>query len=79
MEFVKKLKRREEEGNPITVGIVGCGQMGSGLAHTINNVIGMSVTAIADIATERAIQTFMDMGCSRDDIVVTDKDVFEIK
>ncbi len=73
MEFVKKLKRREEEGNPITVGIVGCGQMGSGLAHTINNVIGMSVTAIADIATERAIQTFMDMGCSRDDIVVTDK------
>ena len=73
MELVNKLKRRDEEGNPITVGIVGCGQMGSGLAHTINNVTGMSVTAIADIAPERAIQTFMDMGCIRDDIVVTDK------
>jgi predicted homoserine dehydrogenase-like protein len=58
--------------NPIRVGIVGCGQMGSGLAHTINNIHGMQVSAIADIEPQRGISTLMAMGRSKEDIVVTD-------
>jgi predicted homoserine dehydrogenase-like protein len=42
--------------------------MGSGLAHAINNISGMRISAIADIAVDRAIQTFEQMGWSRDDI-----------
>lgn len=59
-------------GNPIKVGIVGCGQMGSGLAHTIGNINGMQVSAIADIDPERGILTLSDMGHDKEDIIVTD-------
>jgi predicted homoserine dehydrogenase-like protein len=70
MELVSKLKKRSSEGNPIRIGIVGCGQMGSGLAHAINNIDGMRVTVIADIAVERAINTYQEMGFSSEEIVV---------
>jgi len=69
MELVRKLRAREEAGNPISVGIVGCGQMGSGLAHAIHNVHGMRISAIADIDTERAVETLVSLGCDRSDIV----------
>ena len=62
MELVSKLKKRQAQGNPIAVGLIGCGQMGSGLAHTINNIEGMAVRAIADVDPQRGIQTFQDMG-----------------
>jgi predicted homoserine dehydrogenase-like protein len=72
MELISKLRQRQTINNPVSVGIIGCGQMGSGLAHTINNVIGMQVNAIADIHTERAIKTFLEMGVDRSRIVVTE-------
>ena len=72
MELVSKLRKRAADGDPIRVGIVGCGQMGSGLAHTINNVMGMRVAAIADIDPGRGIGTYRDMGHAADDIVVTE-------
>jgi predicted homoserine dehydrogenase-like protein len=42
--------------------------MGSGLAHTINNIRGMAVHAIADIDVNRGIGTFLDMGVPREHI-----------
>ncbi|MEA5033743.1 MAG: hypothetical protein VB025_16480 [Sphaerochaeta sp.] len=71
MELVSKLHKRAEDGNPISVGIIGCGQMGSGLAHAINNVHGMSIDAIADIDTSRAIETLVSLGYDRSDILET--------
>ena len=62
MELIRKLNQREADGNPISVGIIGCGQMGSGLAHTINNIKGMQVNAIADIDPRKAINTLLEMG-----------------
>jgi len=61
LELIRKLKQRQAEGNPIAVGLIGCGQMGSGLAHTINNIDGMAVRAIADVDVDRGVQTFGDM------------------
>ena len=61
MELVRKLRQREDEHNPVRVGIIGCGQMGSGLAHTISCIAGMKVVAIADIDSERAIKTFLEL------------------
>jgi predicted homoserine dehydrogenase-like protein len=62
LELIRKLKQREADGNPIAVGLIGCGQMGSGLAHTINNIKGMAVRAIADVDVDRGLKTFRDMG-----------------
>jgi predicted homoserine dehydrogenase-like protein len=70
MELVSKLRKRAAEGNPIRVGIVGCGQMGSGLAHAINNIEGMAVSAIADVDAERGLRTFAELGRAREDVVV---------
>ncbi len=72
MELVSKLRKRSAEGDPIRVGIVGCGQMGSGLAHTIHNVKGMRVAAIADLDPQRGIGTYVDMGQAASDVVVTE-------
>jgi predicted homoserine dehydrogenase-like protein len=68
LELIRKLKQRQAEGRPISVGLVGCGQMGSGLAHTINNIQGMVVRAIADVDVNRGIQTFLDMGIPHESI-----------
>ncbi len=73
MEFVNKLKKLEADGAPIDVGIIGCGQMGSGLAHTLQHVVGMRTAAIADIDVERGIRTFLNLGFKRDSIVVTNR------
>lgn len=72
MELVSKLKARKENGNPITVGVIGCGQMGSGFVHTVSSITGMNVSAIADIDPEKGIRTFEEIGYKKDDIVVTD-------
>lgn len=72
MELVRKLKQRQAAGNPIAVGLIGCGQMGSGLAHTINNIDGMAVRAIADVDPQRGIATFLEMGVSREAICSTE-------
>lgn len=61
MELIRKLKQRQAKGNPVAVGLIGCGQMGSGLAHTINNIEGMAVRAIADVDVDRGLETFGDM------------------
>jgi predicted homoserine dehydrogenase-like protein len=65
LELIRKLRQRHAEGRPVAVGLVGCGQMGSGLAHTINNIEGMAVCAIADIDVHRGIATFLEMGVPR--------------
>lgn len=68
MELLRKLHQRAENKNPVSIGIVGCGQMGSGLAHTINNIKGMQVNAIADINPERAMKIFLEQGVKRNRI-----------
>ena len=62
MELVRKLKAREAANDPIRVGIVGCGQMGSGLAHAVGQAPGMEVRALADVDLERALRTFAELG-----------------
>jgi predicted homoserine dehydrogenase-like protein len=72
VELVTKLRQRAAAGDPIRVGIVGCGQMGSGLAHAINNIEGMRVAAIADLEVERARSTFAEMGRAAADITLAE-------
>jgi predicted homoserine dehydrogenase-like protein len=72
MELVAKLRQREADGNPVKVGVVGCGQMGSGLCNTINSIAGMAVKAVADIRPQLAIKTLYELGLTKDDIVISE-------
>lgn len=71
MELLKKLRSLEGNGTPIRVGLVGCGQMGSGLVHVIEKIPGMRTAAIADINIERPKSTLEQLGVSHSNVVTT--------
>lgn len=71
MEFYERLQKRAVDGNPIRVGVVGCGQMGSGLVHVTHKMVGLETTAIADVNVERPLATLQSLGVPGDAIQVT--------
>ncbi|ATG55988.1 oxidoreductase [Brachybacterium ginsengisoli] len=55
MSYTQRLVEREAAlGRPVRVGIVGAGQMGSGLVAQVHRARGMEVSAVADVAIDRA-------------------------
>lgn len=56
MTLYGKLMEREQENNPIKVGVIGAGQMGYGMIAQISAIPGMAVTAISDINKEAAVR-----------------------
>lgn len=71
MELYDHLMKRREDGNIIRTGLVGCGQMGSGLIHVTNKMGGLDTIAIADINPQRAIDELMILGILESDIIKT--------
>ncbi len=71
MEIYEHLQRLEAEGQPIRVGLVGCGQMGSGLVHVTNQMVGMDTAAIADVDVDRPLSTLRSLGVPESQIVVS--------
>lgn len=65
------LERQAATGRPVRVGVVGAGQMGSGLIAQIERVEGMTVAAVADIAPERGVNALANAG-RLDAVVETD-------
>lgn len=54
MTLYGKLLEREAQGNPIKVGVIGAGQMGTGMVAQISTIPGMEVRGISDIRLENA-------------------------
>ncbi|RDV40463.1 NAD(P)H-dependent oxidoreductase [Lacticaseibacillus paracasei] len=54
MTLYQQLLKREQENNPIKVGVIGAGQMGFGMIAQIAGIPGMVVTGISDINLENA-------------------------
>lgn len=73
MELYDRLLQREAQGNPIRVGLVGCGQMGSGMVHVTNQMAGMKTLAISDIDVNRPLKTFRKIGVPEAEICVTNR------
>ena len=71
MELYERLQERAAADNPIRVGLVGCGQMGSGLVHVINQITGMDAVALADLNAERPLETLRALGIPESRICVT--------
>jgi predicted homoserine dehydrogenase-like protein len=73
MEIYEHLQQLEAAGDPIHVGLVGCGQMGSGLVHATNQIVGMDTRAISDIDLNRPLGTLKELGIPKSQICTTDK------
>lgn len=56
MTVYGKLLEREQQGNPIRVGVIGAGQMGYGMIAQISQIPGMTVKGISDIREENALR-----------------------
>lgn len=54
MTLYGKLLEREEQNNPIKVGVIGAGQMGFGMISQISTIPGMIVAGISDINLDAA-------------------------
>ncbi|MEZ5086652.1 MAG: oxidoreductase [Tessaracoccus sp.] len=74
MAYTKGLLERQRKlGRPVYVGVVGAGQMGSGLVASIQKAPGLAVVAVADIFIEKAESALRNAG--RDDLVVAGDDI----
>lgn len=54
MSVFSQLEERQQQNNPIRVGVIGAGQMGFGMVSQIAHIPGMIVTGISDINLENA-------------------------
>lgn len=74
MTIYKQLLQREENDNPIRVGVIGAGQMGSGMIAQIATIPGMCVTGISDIhldAAKKAANDYYASASKKNDIFVS--------
>lgn len=72
MSLFDQLVERERSGTPIRVGLVGAGQMGTGLVNQVAGMQGMHITAIADISLDRARGALVAAGVAPEQIVHAD-------
>ncbi|MCL6430884.1 MAG: hypothetical protein K6V36_08485 [Anaerolineae bacterium] len=73
MELYRRLQEREAAGRPIRVGLVGCGQMGSGFVHVTHRMAGMETFAIADVDVSRPLAELASLGIPESRICVTSR------
>ncbi len=71
MELYRRLKEIETHGQPIRVGLVGCGQMGSGMVHLTARMPGMQTVAVADLDAQRPLTVFAELGVPRSQVCLT--------
>ena len=69
MGLYEQLLERERSGRPIAVGLVGAGQMGTGLVSQVSAMQGIDVVAVADIALDRARAALTHAGIPAEQIV----------
>lgn len=67
------LAREKELGHPVRVGVVGAGQMGSGLVAQVARTPGMTVSAVADIVLDKATAALRNAG--KTDVVTAGDDL----
>lgn len=73
MELLAHLRKRQAEGRPICVGLVGCGQEGSGMVHVTRQMVGLETFAIADIDLSRPLRVLQQLNIPKSSICVADK------
>ncbi|HVA88138.1 MAG TPA: SAF domain-containing protein [Candidatus Saccharimonadales bacterium] len=72
MSLYEKLLERAAVGRPITLGVVGAGQMGTGLVSQMAPLPWFDVTGVADIDLDRARAAYRQAGVADDDVQVVE-------
>ncbi len=62
MKLLQDLEQRQRDGRPITVAVVGAGQMGRGLVNGLAEIVGMEARMVVDIDLVRARQALVTAG-----------------
>jgi predicted homoserine dehydrogenase-like protein len=75
-DFHSKLMDLQERGIKIKVGIVGLGQMGSGLFSNISSIPGMEVKAVAAKNIKSTLDFALETGYKEKNIIIVDCDGF---
>jgi len=73
VQLLDHLKQRQAEDRPIRVGLVGCGQEGSGMVHVTHQMMGLKTSVIADIDLSRPLQVLQTLGVPESSICITDQ------
>lgn len=74
MTIYQDLLKRQKEGAPIKVGVIGAGQMGFGMIAQIAMIPGMAVTGISDIRKEfaqKAADAYLASSEVKNEVLVT--------
>jgi len=71
------IKKEIERGFPIRVGLVGAGQMGTGLISQIEKMEGMRVVAVADAVPNRAQSAYKEASVDPAIVMVEENDPFK--
>jgi predicted homoserine dehydrogenase-like protein len=67
------LRKREAEGNPVRVGMIGAGFMARGIANSIlNSIPGMRLVAVANRTVDTGIRAYTEAGAAAEDIDVAE-------
>jgi predicted homoserine dehydrogenase-like protein len=74
MEYYDRLRQMEAAGDAICVGLVGCGQMGSGLVHVTHQMPGVDTRVISDVDVARPVRTLVSLGIPEGAVVVTNQE-----
>lgn len=69
MSLKEKLRARAEQYGPIRVGLVGAGQMGTGLMSQMERMTGMRVVACADVLPGRAATAYAEAEVAADEVL----------
>jgi predicted homoserine dehydrogenase-like protein len=74
MSFKQKLEQFEKENKrPLRIGLLGAGQMGTGLISQIEKMHGMKVVAVADVRKDRAYDAYQEASVEKNLIVKNDE------
>lgn len=74
MSMKERLQARAEKSGPVRIGLVGAGQMGTGLISQTEKMTGMRVMAVADVVPGRAQAAYVESDVPAGDIVTLEDD-----
>jgi len=74
MSLKEELQINEEQHGKLSIGLVGAGQMGTGLISQIEKMVGIRVTAVADVLPGRASQAYVEASVDPELVVAVEDD-----
>ncbi|WP_116134860.1 NAD(P)H-dependent oxidoreductase [Tropicimonas sp. IMCC34043] len=72
MNLYTKLMQRQNDGNPVRVGLIGAGKFGSMFLSQVRHIPGMHLVGIADLSAERARKAMVNTGWDADAAITKD-------